>query len=441
MEYSRTKAMPLAPILDRKPADHRGEISLDWLIRLRWGAAVGEVALIAAAQALFGGLDLPRLATCVAALVVTNTVLVSLRSRVQRPRLAAGAMLTLDTLLLSALLHAAGGAYNPFSVLYLVHIALSAVVLGPRWTWFLALLAIGCYGLLFVVQAPMTAHAHAGFEMNVHLRGMWVAFAVAAGLTAYFVVRLSTAIERRDAAIAEMHERVARHERLASVTTLAAGAAHELGTPLATIAVVAAELERALGSLPPEHAARLHADAGLIRSELERCRAILNRLSTDAGQCHGEVPVSMTMAALARDVLRALPAVQRPRVHTTGASDSVSLSLPRNALQQIAHNLLRNALDASAGDVQFGLEAHATRLRLVVRDNGPGMNAELLRRVGEPFFSTKSPGAGLGLGVFIARSLSEQMGGHLALVSEPGQGTTATVELDTAAMVGSLHVG
>jgi two-component system sensor histidine kinase RegB len=433
--------MQRSPTFEDPAADHRGEISLDWLIRLRWGAAAGECALIAAAQALFGGLALARLGACVAALVITNGLLIGLRPRIRRPRLVSGVVLTLDTLLLSALLHAAGGANNPFSVLYLVHIALSAVVLGSRWTWFLAALAIGCYGLLFVVQPPMTTHVHASFEMNMHLRGMWVAFVVAASLTAYFVVRLSAAIERRDAAIAEMRERVARHERLASVTTLAAGAAHELGTPLATIAVAAAELQHAIERLPSEHAAPLRTDAGLIRAELDRCRAILNRLSGDAGQTRGEAPEPIAMATLAHDVVQTLLPSQRGRVRTTCTDPDVALSLPRSALQQVAHNLLANALDASAGDVQFALETQATRLRLVVRDDGPGMHADVLRRVGEPFFSTKPPGAGLGLGVFIARSLSEQMGAQLTLVSEPGHGTTATVELDTATLArGGMHV-
>ena len=102
-------------------------------------------------------------------------------------------MLTLDTLLLSGLLHTVGGAYNPFSILYLVHITLAAVVLGRRWTWFLAALSVACYGLLFAANPP--AAAHGATDMRIHLQGMWVAFVVAAGLTAYFVVQLSSAIE------------------------------------------------------------------------------------------------------------------------------------------------------------------------------------------------------------------------------------------------------
>ncbi|HZM49888.1 MAG TPA: sensor histidine kinase, partial [Vicinamibacteria bacterium] len=238
-----------------EPVDHRAHISLDWLVRLRWGAVVGQAATIGAAEVLFGHLPLARLVSYVGALAATNLVLAVVKNRTSAPRLLCGAVLTLDTLLLSGLLHTVGGAYNPFSILYLVHITLAAVVLGRRWTWFLAALSVACYGLLFAANPP--AAAHAATDMRIHLQGMWVAFVVATALTAYFVVQLSSAIERRDAEIAEMRASVARHERLASVTTMAAGAAHELGTPLATIAVVSQELERTVASLSIAERAQL----------------------------------------------------------------------------------------------------------------------------------------------------------------------------------------
>ena len=230
-----------------RPADHRAEISLDWLIRLRWGALAGQVATIAVAWWLFHApLPLERLAGFVLALLVSNLLLAWVRRAVAFPRALCGAALTLDTLLLTGLLHATGGASNPFSVLYLVYITLAAVVLGARWTWFLAALSVGCYGLLFAAFVPLEHVAHLAPGMQLHLQGMWVAFCVAAVLTAYFVVQMSTAIERRDAEMSAMRDRAARSERLASLTTLAAGAAHELGTPLATIAVAARELERSI---------------------------------------------------------------------------------------------------------------------------------------------------------------------------------------------------
>jgi two-component system, sensor histidine kinase RegB len=417
---------------DAETGDHRAEISLDSLIRLRWWAVAGQLGTIGVAQATFGHLRLTRLLVLVAVLALTNALLGAARRWIRAPRIACGVVLAMDTLLLTLLLHAAGGAYNPFSVVYLVYIAVAATVLGPRWTWFLAALSVGCFGLLFALQDPHAGALHNADDMRVHLRGMWLAFSAAAALTAYFVVKLSTTIERRDAAIAGMKARVARHERLASVTTMAAGAAHELGTPLATIAVASRELERAIRALPAAHRERLEGDAGLIRSELERCSAILDRLSADAGQTRGEAPVDLQAADVVHDIVGALSREQQSRVQVLAAENGAAVRLPRTALMQVAHNLLRNALDAGEGAVEFLFEARPAGVRMVVRDHGAGMTRDVLQRVGEPFFSTKPPGSGLGLGVFIARTLSEQMGGRLALQSEPGRGTTATVEIDAA---------
>jgi two-component system sensor histidine kinase RegB len=418
----------------------RADISLEWLIRLRWGAVVGQLLTVAAARVLLGDeVPVARLLSIVAVLGASNAALAAVRGRALAPAALCGTALTLDTFLLSGLLHATGGPYNPFGVLYLVHITLAAVVLGARWTWFLAALSVGCYGLLFFFHRPVEHLDHGGPEMSLHLQGMWVAFTVAALLTAYFVVKLSSALERRDAAIADMRERAARSERLAAVTTLAAGAAHELGTPLATIAVAAKELERRVRTLPSAQAALLVEDAALIRSELDRCRAILDRLGADSGQPPGEAPVELSLAALASAVIDLFPAAQRERLEVT-STEGASARLPRAAFLQVAQSLVRNALDASTGAVTLRLEVERSALRMLVRDQGTGMPPDVLARVGEPFFSTKGPGAGLGLGVFIARSLADQMGGRLAFDSAPGGGTTARVVIPACASSGGPDV-
>jgi two-component system sensor histidine kinase RegB len=408
----------------------RAEISLDWLVRLRWGAVLGETLTVAVSVAVLGpGLPLARLTGLIAILAASNLLLTAVRRRVSAARGLCGAALSLDVLLLSALLYATGGPNNPFSVLYLVYITLAAVVLGVWWTWFVAALSIGGYALLFAAHMPMKYLDHHGPEMSLHLQGMWVAFIVAAILTASFVVKLSSAIDRRDAALAKMREREARHARLAAVTTLAAGAAHELGTPLATIAVAAKELERAIRSLPSDHAGALLDDAALIRSELERCRAILSQLATGTGQMPGEAPEELRADDLLAAIVDALPVAERRRLEPAARGNGNVVRLPRAPLVQLTLNLLRNAFDAADGGVALSVEGSVAGLCIRVHDDGPGMAPELLARVGEPFFSTKPTGAGLGLGVFIARTLAEQMGGSLALDSSPGHGTTALVQI------------
>ena len=413
--------------------DRRLDVGLAWLVRLRWGAAAGQLATVAVAQAAMGiRLPLLRLLVPIAITVLTNVALaVALRRRVPLTRPRCGAVLVLDTLLLSALLHATGGAANPFSILYLVQITVAAVVLGPRWTWSLAVLSVGCYGLLFFTHLPL-GHPAAGHDetgFSVHLQGMWVAFAVAAALTAYFVVKLATAIERQEAELAAVKDAAARNERLASLTTLAAGAAHELGTPLATIAVAARELERGIRDLPRPAADALAEDARLIRAELERCRAILNRLAADTGQAPGEAPVPVALRDILTEIVDGLPVPLQSRLSVTPAPADRPACVPRGALVQVARSLLSNAFEAGEGPVRLSVESEGARVRLRVQDEGPGMPPEVLARAGEPFFTTKPAGRGLGLGLFLARTLSEQMGGRLTLQSWPGRGTTATVEI------------
>jgi two-component system sensor histidine kinase RegB len=417
------------------PNDDRVEIILEWLIRLRWGAVLAQLVIVTTALALLEAPPpLPKLLALVAALGLSNLLLILARGRLRSPSLC-GAALTFDILQLTALLHATGGAHNPFSVLYLVHITLAAVVLGARWTWFLGALSVACYALLFVSHRPLEYLDHRTPEMNLHLQGMWIAFTLAAALTAYLVVKLSQAIDERDRAMAAMRERAARNERVASVATLAAGAAHELGTPLATIAVAAKELEHRMERIPEAHRDSLIEDVALIRSELERCRAILNRLAADAGQTPGEAPVELSIEALTEAIGAALPPPYRPRLRLSVAPGA-AVTLPRAALLQVAQNLLNNAFEAGEGSVTLHMEADGKGFRMTVTDEGRGMSAEVLSKLGEPFFSTKRPGEGLGLGVFIARSLTEQMGGRLSILSKAGRGTRAEVEIPDAVRKG-----
>jgi two-component system sensor histidine kinase RegB len=270
---------------------------------------------------------------------------------------------------------------------------------------------------------------------------MWFAFALTATLTAAFVVRLTAAIQRRDREIEAIREHAARSERLAALTTLAAGAAHELGTPLATIAVAAGELERAVSRLPPAHSAPLIDDAKLIRGQLDRCRQILDQMTAAAGEVTGEAPVPIPLRALLAEVRAELAPLDADRLRVHLGVDG-GVVVPHRALARAITNLVRNAFDAStAGSaVDVEIESDERRLlRVTVTDRGHGMAADVLERATEPFFTTKAAGRGMGMGLFLARALVEQLGGRLLLSSVPGGGTTAILELP--AEVGGQGVG
>jgi two-component system sensor histidine kinase RegB len=296
-------------------------------------------------------------------------------------------------------------------------------------------LALACFGALFATPrfAWLVAHGLSHEQMmDLHVRGMWVAFGVAAAFIVVFVQRVKGTLAKRDAELVRARTQAARQERLASLATLAAGAAHELSTPLSTIAVVAHELERQLAALP-----EAAADASLIRAEVERCRRTLARLASDAGAPGAEGGAQEPLSCVVDEALAGLPGRELVRVEAHGDLGRRVPLLPLRALGRSAGALLRNALQASplGAEVLLRVEATAQALRLEVRDSGPGIPPEVLPRVGEPFFTTRAPGAGMGLGVFLARSLSEQLGGSFSLTSEAGTGTRAVVQVPLLAAV------
>jgi two-component system sensor histidine kinase RegB len=214
---------------------------------------------------------------------------------------------------------------------------------------------------------------------------------------------------------------------------LAAGAAHELSTPLSTIAVVAGELAREIEPLRPE--GPLRDDVQLIRDEVRRCRNILDRMAVDAGTSKGESLVPICIDEIITQCMQGLPA--SPRVHVDVAEPlrGRSLSLPPRALEQALRGVIKNAQDASEGAGEVYVRAHATHLdlQLEVEDKGTGMSPDVAARACEPFFTTKPPGRGMGLGLFLTRLLLEQLGGSFAIDSQPGRGTVATITLPIAA--------
>lgn len=456
-----------------------GAPQLAWLIRLRWAAVMGQAATIALVHLAIGiRLPLAALTSLVAVEAGTNVVLMVLRPTMNIRRVDGlmAATLGFDITVLTGLLLFTGGPFNPFSFLYLVYITLAAVVLRTSWTWGLVGLSLFLSGGLFygdVWWGPRGAAAmnHAD-HMRMHLQGMWIAFGVAACFIAYFVTRVRSALADRETALAAERALAVRSERLAALATLSAGAAHELATPLGTIAIVAKELER---EAETAGSATLD-DVRLIRSQVERCRAILIQMAADAGNPAGEAPRRVTLAALVEEALASLPrapnagdaadpgaAAEADGRGTGSGTGKVSVDVdvdievddralgievmvPPRAVSQALRAVLKNAVDSSRAVAPVvGAEERRRRSVVIqgcavspgwggirVRDDGPGMTAEVLSRAGEPFFTTKPPGKGMGLGLFLARTVIGRVGGRLEIASQPGRGTDVVVLLPLA---------
>ena len=412
------------------PRDAGPLVTGPWLVRLRWAAALAQaIGVAVAVEALRLALPLVPIAILIALLAASNLVLgwwVS-KGGSAEPRVY-GVVLALDVTLLTALLWLTGGTSNPFTTVYLVYIALAAVTLGSRWTWTIAALSVAGYAILFAITPPADPHAahRPADELSGHLAGMWVAFLSAAVLIGFFVTRVREALDQRERALDEARQAAAAQERLASLTTLAAGAAHELATPLATIAVASKELLReAEASNNPA----LIEDAALIRSQVERCRQILDHMSGRADATTADPPDLIDPAVVIGAAIEALPAGASSRVTVTATGTATGVRIPKVGVARVLTTLLKNALDAAGDDgrVEIAVTTSLTTLGFTVRDTGRGMDDATLARAGEPFFTTKPAGAGFGLGLFLARTFVEQWGGRFSLESQPGLGTVAAV--------------
>jgi two-component system, sensor histidine kinase RegB len=405
-----------------------------WLPAVRWATCAMLLIVIVAAW-LFPHLDLSLRAIApfglIAAICRTLVAAVA-RKRGTTPRALLGFSLAADAALLTGLLDITGGPFNPFIVMFVTYAWLATVSLSSRWGALVGVVSAVGFAWLVIdhVNAEMAEH-HRLNDFPTHLFTMWFSGAAVAELVAHYVARARTALALRQRQVEEARERAAQSERLSSLTTLAAGAAHELSTPLATIAVAARELERNAGRVasPQAVGSALREDARLIRSELDRCQAILDGMSGRAGAGLPTALEPLLPAAIARLVQERLAGARRERLDVEIAPEAPAPSATGAEMVQAISSLLKNAFDASGDDgrVRLRFAARDGMARIEVRDQGAGMLQDTQRRLGEPFFTTKEPGRGLGLGLFLVRTFAERSGGTLDF--DVSGGTTAILEI------------
>ena len=331
--------------------------------------------------------------------------------------------LLVDIAALGALVFFRGGATNPLVSLLLPPVAIAALTLPGRSVLAVGLAAVAMYSALMVFYVPLPL-SDATRATRLHLLGMWLTFAISALMIAWFVVRMTRLIRIRDAELAARREQALRDERIMAIGTLAAGAAHELGTPLATMSLVTGELAQ-----DPQLPAAVRDDIALLRQQIVACKEIITGLSRRAGaerlENPGIQPVDRWLAAL-RQRWHAVRPQAQSRLAVTGAQPAPAVVAdPR--LEQAILNLLNNAASASAESIDIRLDWTAGPISIEIRDRGPGFPAGVLTQGGRVEFPAHEHGSGIGL--MLTRSAIEQIGGRLLLLNPPAGGAIARLEL------------
>jgi two-component system sensor histidine kinase RegB len=341
----------------------------------------------------------------------------------------------IDVAALTGILFFSGGASNPFAFFFLLPLTITATVLPRRYTWSIAIIAASCYTLLLFVRRPLmplpAVHgAGAGPApdesiFDLHITGMWIGFVLIAGLIAHFVAIMGETLRDRDRKLAEAREQALKDDRVLSMATLAAGAAHEISTPLATMSVLVEELNHDLDGAPdPRTARRLQ----MLQAQIARCKDALSVMSTSSGLLRAETAERAYLLDFLNDTvnqIRSLRPEARISLRLEGPEPGPELVVERRLAQALI-NIAQNAVDESPQDVEIVGSWDAGTVSIKVLDRGPGIDTDPARadRIG---LSSKE--GGLGVGLFISQAAVEQLGGRISFGERPDGGTEVSVEL------------
>ena len=343
------------------------------------------------------------------------------------------AQLAIDVLALTVLLYAGGGGSNPFVTYYLIPVVISAALLPRRYTWVLATVSLLAYGVLLFKHVPLPIFAtmdHTGMGhgavaagLNVHILGMWLNFLVSVALITFFVAGMAAVLREQRARVAANREDTLRNEQLLAAASLAAGTAHELGTPLATMSMLVEELAETATDAAQQQ------DLEQLTTQLVRCRAILEKLSqraqmTDLGQTYSIAATEYLQSVLEQWHVSRPDATATLVVSGTGSAPELTVE---PTLDQAIENLLNNAANACPAEITMTLDWDAACLRVAIDDRGPGIPLELMGTLGRPIVRTGE--TGLGLGLMISHATVERYGGSIELSNRSEGGARALLTL------------
>ncbi|MBK1670936.1 hypothetical protein CKO28_23265 [Rhodovibrio sodomensis] len=421
-----------------------GRVRLRTLNLIRWIAVGGQTAALAI---VYVGLEYP-LPIVPAGLLVLASVAVNLQaawSHRGAPWLTdrgAAVYLAVDLVQLSALLALTGGLANPFALLILAPVTVSASVLSRTSTLALAGLAILSASVLSLVHAPLP-WGNGGLDLpDLYIGGIWAALVLAVGFIAAYVFSLAAEAQRMSDALSATQMALAREQRLSALGGLAAAAAHELGSPLGTIAVVAREIR---GEVP--EGSDLQEDAELLLQESQRCRDILARLAAQPEGDRGDASFwDLPLSALAQSAAQPFERDDIALEVNTAPRDSTrqpTLQRKPEILHAIG-TLVQNAMGFAASRVILEARWDSRTAELAILDDGPGFDPQILPYIGEPYLSTRrrdSGGENMGLGIFIARTLLARTGADVLFDNRPEGGAQAIVRWPRARLEEAAPVG
>jgi len=415
--------------------DPTGRRNLEQLILLRWLAVAGQIVTIAAVTILFGvRLPLLDMATVLGLLVALNVV--SLLRLKGRDTVANGELflaLILDIFALTAQLYLSGGATNPFTSLYLLQVILGAVLLDAWSSWVLVALTAACFAGLTIFYRPLQLPPESRDSLSaLHIQGLLISFLLDSCLLVVFVTRISKNLRLRDARLADLRQQAAEEDHIVRMGLLASGAAHELGTPLATLAVILNDWRRmpALRANP-----ELAEEIGEMEGEVARCKAIVTGILLSAGEARGEAPVVTTARDFLDDTIadwrEIHPGVEV--VYHNGLEADLTI-VSDVALRQVVFNVLDNASEASPKWIGFAADHEGDMLVMTVTDAGSGFAPDILANFGKPYNSSKGRLGG-GLGLFLVVNVVRKLGGTVTARNRSTGGAIVSLSMPLSALL------
>jgi two-component system, sensor histidine kinase RegB len=433
---ARTADVPVVAL----PLDETTNVkNINLLIQLRWIAVVGQVLTIGFVHFVMGvALPLMPMISVLCGSIFLNVISQEwLRKQTDARDRELLMLLLLDVAALTAQLYLSGGATNPFVSLYLLQVTLGAMLLNARFTWVIVVVTCLCFAALIPFHRPLALpESMADYLFQLHIIGTLICFMLDAALIVVFMTRIARNLRDRDSGLAALRQQAAEEDHIVRMGLLASGAAHELGTPLASLSVILSDWRRmpALANNP-----ELMEEIAEMQADVQRCKSIVTGILMSAGDMRGEAPAVTSVNDFFGELVEdwRIARSSGTLVYENRFGEDMPI-VSDTALKQMIFNVLDNANEVSPLWIRLALERDGDTLVLKVSDMGPGFAQEMLANLGKPYNSSKGrPGRGLGL--FLVVNAVRKLGGSVVAENRPVGGAVVTLSLPLSALAIGAH--